>query len=565
MPLLDTLQSGYPTVQSGQGTSLLDLLQQALASNGSQVGQNVGTPSNYAMGTPDPMASGPVFTGGTGAPMGFGSAVSQQPSSSSQVPPMLADSQSAAQARGEAEYWAAKTPEDRAATAAALGYVPQRNSNATPSASDISTALVPAGTGTFPGAPGQNLSTGDVAAGRQQDDTSTPPAGGLLASLVPAVQTASASPDTSKGLLGTLGATISHIGDKLTNLSPAASQALLASGLTILSGNDGTRNLGQLVGMGGISGLNTYNSARQQQVENAVAQQKLAQAAQQQQTENGIAQQKVNIDAYNAKNAPVVVAPGSTVIQKNGQPIMQGMPQVARTVDVQGQDGKTYTVQLGNDGNQIGQPLLKQNPYAGPLDASAQATVNAAQTAAAQATQTYQRTAQLANALNSADFTGGVGATFNDALTKMTGSKDAGQQLRGQLAQFANNSILSELPPGSASDKDIQLVRNGVPADNAGKDTWQAYLASVGRVQQAAAVLQNAKADYASANRGNLGPLMQAATINGVQYPAGTSFTQVASGVPPQQQQPQAQPTQRGGAVPFNLLQAEARRRGILK
>jgi len=46
--------------------------------------------------------------------------------SSSKVPEELKNSQSKADARGEAEYWNAKTPEDRAATAAALGYTPAK-------------------------------------------------------------------------------------------------------------------------------------------------------------------------------------------------------------------------------------------------------------------------------------------------------------------------------------------------------------------------------------------------------------------------------------------------------
>ncbi|MBN3853836.1 hypothetical protein G3N59_10640 [Paraburkholderia sp. Ac-20340] len=384
---------------------------------------------------------------------------------------------------------------------------------------------------------------------------------GLIGALMPAAQDASTSPQKSKTLLEALGSTISSVGDKLTNLNPNESQALIASGLTMLAGNDGTRNLSQLVGLGGIAGLNSYNANREMQTQTSLAQQKLLQTAQQQQFDNALAARKQLWD----ENKPITVGQDQSLYARGSggslTPLVSAQPGVVRTVDVQGQDGSTYTVQLDRNGAMVGQPLLKSNPNAGPLGDQQQKTVNDAQTSAAAARQTYQNTATLANQLaNAPDFTSGFGASVNDTMSKLTGNKDAGQQLRGQLAQFANSSILSELPPGSASDKDIQLVRNGVPSDTASKDTWQAYLSAVGRVQQAAALFQNAKSDYVTANRGDLGPLKRDATVNGQQYPAGTTLAQALSGQAPQQQQ-SAQQSGRG-AIPYSAIVAAAQRRG---
>lgn len=382
-----------------------------------------------------------------------------------------------------------------------------------------------------------------------------PNGGGIIGALGAAAQDASGSPDKSKTLLGALGSSISGIGDRLSNLSPNASQALLASGLTMLAANDGTRNLGQLVGLGGIAGLNGYNANREQQTLNALAAQRLQQESQQKAFDNALAARKQLWE----EGKPVTVGQDQSLFTPNGQPIVQASPNVARTAEVQGQDGNTYTVQLDRAGNIVGQPLLKSNPNIGPLGEQQQKTVNDAQQAAAAARQSYSQTASLANSLaNAPDFASGFGASINDSLSRLTGNKDAGQQLRGQLAQFANSSILSELPPGSASDKDIQLVRNGVPSDTASKSTWQSYLSAVGRVQQDAAVYQNAKSDYVTANRGDYGPLKRDAVVNGVQFPAGTSFAQALAGRAPQQQQS-------GGAISYDAVLAEARKRGLLK
>ncbi|MBU9679702.1 hypothetical protein KTF37_22935 [Burkholderia multivorans] len=353
---------------------------------------------------------------------------------------------------------------------------------------------------------------------------SAPAAGGLLGMLSGAAQDAVQSPAKSKGLLERLGASIS-------NMSPAASQALIASGLTMLAGNDGSRNLGQLIGIGGIAGLNAYSNVKQTDVANQLATRKLDQQQQQQGFENALAVRKQLWD----EGKPISVGAEQSLYSRNPDgsynPVVQAQPSVARTADVIGPDGRTYTVQLDRSGNQIGAPLLKSDPFSGPLSESQQKYVNDAQNAALTAQQTYQKTNALLNQLaNAPEFSAGLGATFNDWLAKATGNPYEGQQLRNQLKQFVNSTILNELPPGSASDKDIQLVRNGTPSDTADKKTWKAYLSAVANVQQAAAVAAQIRADYLTANRGSLGPLMQPATIRGRQFPAGASLDEVLNG-----------------------------------
>ncbi|MCL4651631.1 hypothetical protein [Burkholderia multivorans] len=353
---------------------------------------------------------------------------------------------------------------------------------------------------------------------------STPASGGLLGMLSGAAQEAVQSPEKSKGLLERLGASIS-------NMSPAASQALIASGLTMLAGNDGSRNLGQLIGLGGIAGLNAYSNVKQTDAANQLATRKLDQQQQQQQFDNGLAARKQLWE----EGKPISVGADQSLYARNPdgsyKPVVQAQPSVARTADVIGPDGRTYTVQLDRSGNQIGAPLLKSDPFSGPLGESQQKSVNDAQNAALTAQQTYQKTNALLNQLaNAPEFSAGLGATFNDWLAKATGNPYEGQQLRNQLKQFVNSTILDQLPKGSASDKDVQLVRNGTPSDTADKKTWKAYISAVANVQQAAAVAAQIRADYLTANRGSLGPLMQPATIRGRQFPAGASLDEVLNG-----------------------------------
>ncbi|KVM70119.1 hypothetical protein WJ60_09795 [Burkholderia ubonensis] len=371
------------------------------------------------------------------------------------------------------------------------------------------------------------------------------------------------SPAKSKGLLESLGARIS-------NMSPAASQALIASGLTMLAGNDGSRNLGQLIGIGGMAGLNAYSTAKQSDAANALALQKLTQEQQRDDQRFDLERKKFEFDT----SKPIAVGAEQSLympgqLDANGMPtagsFMQGPggANVATWQEMQGPDGMKYRQGFTRSGEPVsGARVLVDNPYGGPLSEFQQKSVNDAQTAAMSASQMYQRTANLANQLaNAPDFSSGLGATFNDWLTKATGNKDAGQQLRGQLAQFVNSTILDSLPPGSASDKDVQLVRNGTPSDTASKATWQAYLAAVGRLQRASAIAAAGRADYLTANRGSLGPLMQPANINGRQLAAGTSFADAISGRGAVGTQAQRQATGTGSMTPDQQAQVQQLKR----
>ncbi|KVL90760.1 hypothetical protein [Burkholderia stagnalis] len=387
--------------------------------------------------------------------------------------------------------------------------------------------------------------------------------GGLLGMLGAAASNAVDSPAKSKGLLESLGARIS-------NMSPAASQALIASGLTMLAGNDGSRNLGQLVGLGGMAGLNAYSNSTQQEAANELVRQKMLQEARQKKDELALQTRKQDFD----ESKPFTVGADQSVYMPgrmgaNGMPaagsFLQGPggANVATWQEMQGADGMKYRQGFTRSGEPVsGARVLVDNPYGGPLSEFQQKSVNDAQTAAMSASQTYQRTASLASQLaNAPDFSSGLGATFNDWMTKTTGNKDAGQQLRGQLAQFVNSTILESLPPGSASDKDVQLVRNGTPSDTASKATWQAYLAAVGRLQQASAIASAGRADYLTANRGSLGPLMQPAIINGRQFPAGTSFADAISGRGAAGTQAQRQSTLAGSLTPDQQSQVQQLKR----
>ena len=61
-----------------------------------------------------------------------------------------------------------------------------------------------------------------------------------------------------------------------TDMSPAARQGLLAAGLGMLANNQGGASLGQVVGRGGLLGVNAYAGAQEEQMRQQQAQQQMA-------------------------------------------------------------------------------------------------------------------------------------------------------------------------------------------------------------------------------------------------------------------------------------------------
>lgn len=96
--------------------------------------------------------------------------------------------------------------------------------------------------------------------------------------------------------------------------------------------------------------------------------------------------------------------------------------------------------------------------------------------------------------------TGGWGQTVDTYINKAAGRRSDDDYLRTQYIKLRNSEGIKALPKGPASDKDIQIVMSGFPADNAGKEEIQEFLAASRRVAEKVAMYNKFKADYMSDN-----------------------------------------------------------------
>lgn len=411
------------------------------------------------------------------------------------------------------------------------------------------------------------------------------PNGGLLGALAGTAQQAVSDPSQSKGLLSALGDTMGDIGNKLKGMSPAASQGLIAAGLTMLAGNDGRHNLAQLAGAGGIAGLNQYQTVTQNSIANRIAQQKMAVDLWNHQIANQVAQQNAATEAYRATH-PVVSA-GQTVLGPNGSGGMtavgSGGVKAEGSIEQANGDGSTTTFKTDTAGQIIpGTGVVSKNPNVGPLNPDQLKVVNEAQTEAQKQAYGVQRTQMLMSKLSPTmldpttgkqvpnpdyiNVPGGLTMKGQDMWTKLTGDQTTGQVLRNEMQQQAYQQFLATWKPGIGgrlTNTDVNLLKQGMPPDTAGGATWYKFLSAYGKLQQDMADHAQRQAAFVSQNRGDMSPLRAPLTFNGVTYPAGSTYAQVSAGQGGTMAQ---QPGQNGGSgvpVQNSAIIEELRRRGV--
>lgn len=144
----------------------------------------------------------------------------------------------------------------------------------------------------------------------------------------------------------------------------------------------------------------------------------------------------------------------------------------------------------------------------------------AAQGAASQAAGLASRLEEAAGR-NPDGFRGSVGQWF----ATQTGNYDSYNALRTQATGLINREVVRMLPPGPATDRDIELMQKGAPPAYAPMTELAKFARAVERTQSRLAAAQAAQASWISQN-GNAGDARRDLVIGGVEVPAGTTFVE---------------------------------------
>lgn len=183
-------------------------------------------------------------------------------------------------------------------------------------------------------------------------------------------------------------------------------------------------------------------------------------------------------------------------------------------------------------------PERWQKPY---LDATQKAT---------EVTGRAAELAQLAQDFDSVtDLKAGARATFDETAKRFFGEEDAVSALRQRFKTAVNAQVMNNLPPGVASDRDIELAREGFPTGEASKENILNFLRGNQKILALEAAYEQFKVDYLDQNR----------TLKGVnqawRQEAPKAFEAIKSEI--------GKPLNRSYTT--EDYEAEARRRGLVK
>ena len=138
------------------------------------------------------------------------------------------------------------------------------------------------------------------------------------------------------------------------------------------------------------------------------------------------------------------------------------------------------------------------------IPAEARKLINDSATLASTSKQAAVQFNDLAKRIEAAE--GGKGALTNASewFAKATGRQDEWTQIRNEYTRVRNTVAIKSLPPGVATDKDIELALKGIPPENANSATLGSFLRGMAKLQDIDSSINDAKTDWLSQNNGLL-------------------------------------------------------------
>ncbi|WPE80187.1 hypothetical protein SB581_12015 [Acinetobacter baumannii] len=146
-------------------------------------------------------------------------------------------------------------------------------------------------------------------------------------------------------------------------------------------------------------------------------------------------------------------------------------------------------------------------------------------------TASEQMAAQQESLANNIEAQGGGYGLFSglsERLAKATGSQDAMTELRNEYTRIRNSAAIKSLPPGPATDKDIELALKGMPPETADSKTIASFLRGMAKLNKRDAAYQQMQAEWAN-QVGHMGSSKRDVEVMGVRVPAGMNFGTYAS------------------------------------
>lgn len=163
------------------------------------------------------------------------------------------------------------------------------------------------------------------------------------------------------------------------------------------------------------------------------------------------------------------------------------------------------------------------------IPADSRKLINESAVSAAAAKQSADQFNSLASRIESQGGNYGVASSASDFLKKIGGFQGGMTQLKQEYARLRNTAAIKSLPPGPATDKDIQLALSGFPSDTARATDLSAFLRGMAKLQDIESAVANAKTDWLAQNNGTLTRTNRTLIVGDFSARPGESFNDLTA------------------------------------
>ena len=165
------------------------------------------------------------------------------------------------------------------------------------------------------------------------------------------------------------------------------------------------------------------------------------------------------------------------------------------------------------------------------IPADTKKEINLSAVTAAASKQSADQFNALASKFEGAGIGGGKFSDLLETLKSGTGYQGDVSELRSEYVRLRNQSVIKSLPPGPASDKDIQIAMSGFPPESADSKYVAKFLRGVAKLQDIESAVSGAKTDWLAQNNGLLTRAKKGFIAGDYATRAGESFNDFATRV----------------------------------
>lgn len=173
---------------------------------------------------------------------------------------------------------------------------------------------------------------------------------------------------------------------------------------------------------------------------------------------------------------------------------------------------------------------------AGKMSAASEAALIQAQDAAQDSDVAVSELLSVASEFDQLDqdTAAGFAGKAREALRGFLGAEDDITRLRKRYNQIKNNQVMQNLPPGVASDKDIEIAMSGFLKDTANPQTAASFLRGLAKMEKINGEFQAFKADWLSREGNPRGMFKAWKDQFDEAQQEGPDFTKVPSDIEPE-------------------------------